>query len=340
MGTIEILYMGKDLPDWQHPAGSDMSFEEWYQPVVSHLLELAASRDIVHTVPGGPKMASAVRQMIQKAEEEQQTSSPLPFDMTPIIDVMAALRGDHGCPWDKAQTHSTLRRFLLEEVYELLDAIDQHDTLGIREELGDVLYQVVIHARIAEEKGLFSAQDVVKDISDKMIRRHPYVFGEKSLENIGASMLNWDRLKQGEQRQHHKHLLDGVVKGLPSLLQAYKLQEKAAKVGFEWNKTEEVFDKFQEEWQEFRSAIQEHDLDHMEEEAGDVLFVFANICRRLKIEPECALHRATTKFRRRFSHVEERVQSSSRSWDEFTLDELDSFWKEAKMLERKPAEND
>ena len=149
MGTIEILYMGKDLPDWQHPTGSDMSFEEWYQPVVSHLLELAASRDIVHTVPGGPKMASAVRQMIQKAEEEQQTSSPLPFDMTPIIDVMAALRGDHGCPWDKAQTHSTLRRFLLEEVYELLDAIDQHDTLGIREELGDVLYQVVIHARIA-----------------------------------------------------------------------------------------------------------------------------------------------------------------------------------------------
>lgn len=335
MGSIEIIYMGKDLPDWQHPAGPETTFEEWYQPVIQHILELAKSRDIVHTVTGGPEMAAAVRRMIQKAMDEQPTPSALPFDITPIINVMATLRGENGCPWDKTQTHKTLRRFLLEEVYEMLDAIDQNDTLGIREELGDVLYQVVIHSRIAEENGLFSAQDVVKDISEKMIRRHPYVFGEKSLENIGTSMLNWDRLKQGEQRQHHKHLLDGVVKGLPSLLQAYKLQEKAAKVGFEWNETAEVFDKFQEEWQEFRSAIQENDFDHMEEEAGDVLFVFANICRRLNIEPECALHRANRKFRRRFSYVEERVQSSPRSWNEFTLDELDSFWNEAKEIERK-----
>lgn len=339
MGTIEILYMGTDQPGWQHPAGGTQSFEEWYQPVVTHLLELAASRDIVHTVPGGPKMAAAVKKMIQKTIDAQQPAV-MPFDMTPIIDVMAKLRGEHGCPWDKAQTHQTLRRFLLEEVYEMLDAIDQQDVQGIREELGDVLYQVVIHARIAEEQGLFSAQDVVKDIAEKMIRRHPYVFGEKSLENIGASMLNWDRLKQGEQRQHHTHLLDGVVKGLPSLLQAYKLQEKAAKVGFEWNEIDEVFDKFQEEWQELRSAIKEQELDHIEEEAGDVLFVFANICRRLKIEPECALHRANTKFRRRFSYVEERVQSSSRSWSDFSLDELDSFWNEAKMIERKSKGSD
>ena len=259
----------------------------------------------------------------------------MPFDMTPIVDVMARLRGPNGCPWDIAQTHRTLRRFLLEEVYEMLDAIDQGDDAGMREELGDVLYQVVIHSRIGEEEGLFSAQDIVGDITEKMIRRHPHVFSEKSLENKGESVLNWDRLKQGEKRQHHDQMLDGVVKGLPSLLQAYKLQEKAAKVGFDWDKDEDVLAKLDEEWQEFQEALQEQDGDHAEEEAGDVLFVFANVCRHFHIEPECALHRANSKFRRRFSHVEQRVKESGRSWNEFSLDELDSFWKEAKDLERR-----
>lgn len=329
MGTIEIIPLGKDAAGWER------SFEETYRPVVDYLVKTSYVRDVVHTVPGGPAMAEKVRQMIDDALKEEASQGHMPFDMTPIVDVMARLRGPNGCPWDIAQTHRTLRRFLLEEVYEMLDAIDQGDDAGMREELGDVLYQVVIHSRIGEEEGLFSAQDIVRDITEKMIRRHPHVFSEKSLENKGESVLNWDRLKQGEKRQHHDQMLDGVVKGLPSLLQAYKLQEKAAKVGFDWDKDEDVLAKLDEEWQEFQEALQEQDGDHAEEEAGDVLFVFANVCRHFHIEPECALHRANSKFRRRFSHVEQRVKESGRSWNEFSLDELDSFWKEAKDLERR-----
>lgn len=329
MGTIEIIPLGTDAAGWER------SFEETYRPVVDYLVKTSYVRDVVHTVPGGPAMAEKVRQMIDDALKEEAAQGHMPFDMTPIVDVMARLRGPNGCPWDIAQTHRTLRRFLLEEVYEMLDAIDQGDDAGMREELGDVLYQVVIHSRIGEEEGLFSAQDIVGDITEKMIRRHPHVFSEKSLENKGESVLNWDRLKQGEKRQHHDQMLDGVVKGLPSLLQAYKLQEKAAKVGFDWDKDEDVLAKLDEEWQEFQEALQEQDGDHAEEEAGDVLFVFANVCRHFHIEPECALHRANSKFRRRFSHVEQRVKESGRSWNEFSLDELDSFWKEAKDLERR-----
>lgn len=329
MGTIEIIPLGKDAAGWER------SFEETYRPVVAYLVRTSYVRDVVHTVPGGPAMAEKVRQMIDDALKEEAAQGHMPFDMMPIVDVMARLRGPNGCPWDIAQTHRTLRRFLLEEVYEMLDAIDQGDDAGMREELGDVLYQVVIHSRIGEEEGLFSAQDIVRDITEKMIRRHPHVFSEKSLENKGESVLNWDRLKQGEKRQHHDQMLDGVVKGLPSLLQAYKLQEKAAKVGFDWDKDEDVLAKLDEEWQEFQEALQEQDGDHAEEEAGDVLFVFANVCRHFHIEPECALHRANSKFRRRFSHVEQRVKESGRSWNEFSLDELDSFWKEAKDLERR-----
>lgn len=258
----------------------------------------------------------------------------MPFDMTPLVNVMARLRGENGCPWDKSQTHQTLRRYLLEEVYEMLDAIDTHDVNGIREELGDILYQVVIHARIAEEEGLFDAQDVVNDVCRKMIRRHPHVFGPKGLENGSESMVNWDRLKQGEQRQQHNHLLDGVVPGLPSLLEAYKLQEKSAKVGFEWDTAEEVVDKFHEEWNELLEALKEKDPAHVEEEAGDVLFVLANLYRRYQVEPESALHRANSKFRRRFSFVEECVHESHRDWSDFTLEELDGFWNEAKRAER------
>lgn len=271
-------------------------------------------------------------------EDDMETSKEeLPFDMMPLVDVMAQLRGEHGCPWDKAQTHQTLRRFLLEEVYEMLDAIDQNDIDGIREELGDVLYQVVIHARIAEENGLFSAQDIVNDICKKMIRRHPHVFTAGALEKSSGSMVNWDRLKQGERRQQHEHLLDGVVQGLPSLLAAYKLQEKSAKVGFEWDTAAAVVAKVHEEWNEFLDAVQEGNADHMEEEAGDLLFVLANLCRRYQLEPECALHRANSKFRRRFSFVEDCVHKTGKEWSSFTLTELDAFWNKAKEEERKTA---
>lgn len=329
MGSIEIIPLGTD-DTLEHFIAPGKTFEETYAPVVAELVRLSRTSDVVHTIVAGPAVARRICALADAAKQQET----LPFDIEPLVTVMSRLRGDHGCPWDKAQTHKSLRRFLLEEVYEMLDAIDNGDTDGICEELGDILYQVVIHARIGEEEGLFSAQNVVENVTKKMIRRHPHVFGEKKLENIGPTMVNWDRLKQGEQRQQHEHLLDGVVKGLPSLLQAYKLQEKSANVGFEWEHTQEVWQKFREEWLEFKEAVAEQNPDHMEEEAGDVLFVFANLCRRYHIEPECALHRADSKFRRRFSHVEECVRHSSRQWHDFTLDELNAFWLEAKEEER------
>lgn len=331
MGHIDIVYVGKDSPEaWQAVGGKD-GIDTQYKPVIQYLCRECRYRDIVHTVPGGPEMAAKVQDMLNQAIAAE---TAMPFDMKPIVDVMAALRGDHGCPWDKAQTHRSLRRYLLEEVYETLDAIDADDTQGIREELGDVLYQVVIHARIAEEAGLFSAQDIVNDITKKMIHRHPHVFSEKSLENEGTSVLNWDRLKQDEQRQRHAHLLDGVITGLPSLLEAYKLQEKAGKVGFDWDDVQGVWDKAREEWQEFKEALTEADGRHAEEEAGDVLFVFANVCRHYHIEPESALHQANRKFRRRFAFVEDCVKARSGRWSDFSVAELDAFWQEAKRKER------
>lgn len=323
------------MPEIWNLFGGEEHFAENYADVITYLYQESRYRDIVHTVPGGPRMAERVQQLLEEKYQERDTA--MPFDIQPIVDVMAALRGPDGCPWDKAQTHMSLRRYLIEEVHEMLDAIEQHDTDGIREELGDVLYQVVIHARIGEEQGLFSAQDIVRDITKKMIYRHPHVFNKKALENNRAVMLNWDRLKQGEQRQQHAHLLDGVVQGLPSLLASYKIQEKAAKVGFDWNDDQGVWNKVREEWTEFRDALREGNPDHAEEEAGDVLFIFANVCRHYHIEPECALHRANAKFRRRFSYVEAKVKASQRPWSDFSPDELDAFWQEAKEQERKSA---
>ena len=212
---IKIIPLGCEDRPLDSYGRDGQSFAEAYAPVIAFLLRESRLHAVVHTVPGGPAMARAVCQLLEEARRREGDEA-MPFDVTPIVDVTARLRREDGCPWDRSQTHRTLRRYLIEEVYEMLDAIDSHDIDGIREELGDILYQVAIHARIAQEKGLFSAQDVVKDVTDKMIRRHPHVFSQKSLENIGTSMLNWDRLKQGEQRQQHAHLLDGVVPGLPT----------------------------------------------------------------------------------------------------------------------------
>ena len=194
---IKIIPLGCDDRPLDSYGRDGQSFAEAYAPVIAFLLRESRLHAVVHTVPGGPAMARAVCQLLEEARRREGDEA-MPFDVTTIVDVTARLRREDGCPWDRSQTHRTLRRYLIEEVYEMLDAIDSHDIDGIREELGDILYQVAIHARIAQEKGLFSAQDVVKDVTDKMIRRHPHVFSQKSLENIGTSMLNWDRLKQGE----------------------------------------------------------------------------------------------------------------------------------------------
>ncbi|MBS4913913.1 MAG: nucleoside triphosphate pyrophosphohydrolase [Veillonella sp.] len=259
--------------------------------------------------------------------------------LEPLRRVVSALRNpEGGCPWDLLQTHSTLRRYLLEEVYETLEAIDNRDTANLREELGDVLLQIVFHAQIAEENGLFTIQDVIDDISHKMIRRHPHVFNTKDGADGDKKgeqpRLSWEAMKAQEQGHQRESILDSVSKGLPALLGAQKLQEKAAKVGFDWDSVEPMWSKLSEEVAEFKEAAAQKDEENMELEAGDVLFSLINLFRWYKIGGENALNRTNNKFRRRFSYVEKCVRESGKSWNDFSLDELDCFWTAAKVAEK------
>lgn len=248
----------------------------------------------------------------------------------PLVDVVKALRAPHGCPWDQKQTHESLRRYFIEETYEVVDAIDNKDMDNLREELGDVLLQVVFHSQLAEEAGQFTLEDVINDATQKMIRRHPHVFNRENNEKT----YTWDELKAQEKRNIQNSVLDGVSKGLPALVAAYKLQEKAAKLGFDWDELDPVWAKVSEEMDEFKEAIAQEDRENMEKEAGDVLFSLINLLRWYKISGENALNRTNTKFRQRFLHVEACVNQSDRSWEDFSLAELDAFWEEAKVQEK------
>ena len=252
------------------------------------------------------------------------------IDIQPLVDVVKTLRAPNGCPWDQKQTHESLRRYFIEETYEVVDAIDNKDMPNLREELGDVLLQVVFHSQLAEEAGHFTLQDVINDVAEKMIRRHPRVFSPENNEKS----YTWDELKAQEKGNIRKSVLDGVSKGLPALVAAQKLQDKAGKVGFDWDELESIWAKVSEEIGEFKEAVALKDRENMEKEAGDVLFSLINLFRWYKISGENALNRTNTKFRQRFSHVEACVNQSDRSWEDFSLAELDAFWEEAKVQEK------
>ena len=255
------------------------------------------------------------------------------FDIMPLADVMRTLREPGGCPWDREQTHASIRSNMIEEVYEYLEAVDDEDIDGMREELGDVLMQVVFHARMAQEAGNFDLQDVIDEVTDKLIRRHPHVYGETKVNNSADVLVNWEAIKKVE-KQERKHVLDGVAKGLPALLKAYKLQGKAAKVGFDWDDRAAVWDKVQEELCELQDALQQKDKAAAEAELGDVLFALVNYARHCGIEPEVALNGTNNRFAKRFAHVEACVENSGKDWQAFTLAELDKFWDEAKHAEK------
>lgn len=254
-------------------------------------------------------------------------------DIQPLVDVMKVLREPGGCPWDREQTHASIRGNMIEEVYEFLEAVDNDDTDGMREELGDVLMQVVFHARMAEEAGRFDLQDVIDEVTDKLIRRHPHVFGDVTVENSAEVLQNWDQIKKQEKTER-THVLDGIAQGLPALLRAYKLQGKAAKVGFDWQDKAAVWAKVEEEIAELQEALQAGAHQAAEAELGDLLFAIVNYARHNKIEPETALNGTNNRFAKRFAYVEKQVQASKRNWQDFTLEELDAFWKEAKKQER------
>lgn len=276
--------------------------------------------------------------------------------ITDLIAVMAALRTPgSGCPWDLEQSFETIAPYTIEEAYEVADAIARADLPDLKEELGDLLLQVVYHARIAEERDAFAFPDVVDGVTQKMIRRHPHVFGTPEERAAGAAKGFWERIKTeereakaaerarfgGHELAHRpSSVLDDVPVGMPGLTRAVKLQSKAAKVGFDWPALTNVFDKLHEELSELQEALGAPQSDtgaraHIEEEFGDLLFVLANVGRHLEIDPETALRGANQKFIRRFHHIERRLTEQQRTPAQSTLEEMDGLWDEAKALERK-----
>lgn len=250
-----------------------------------------------------------------------------------LVEVMVTLRGPNGCAWDQKQTHESLREHTIEEVYELIDAIDKEDDENIIEELGDLLMHIVLHSQIGTDSGYFSIDDVIHSITEKMIRRHPHVFGEAKADSISEVITNWELLKKEEKGKDREMVFDGIPHHLPSLAKAYKLQQKAAKVGFDWTEATEVWDKLEEEIAEVKEAISSGITTDIEDEFGDVLFVIANLTRYYKINPEIALNRANQKFRSRFTYVEEKVKESGEKWEDISLGEMEIFWQEAKGRE-------
>ncbi|MFJ5772425.1 nucleoside triphosphate pyrophosphohydrolase [Psychrobacillus sp. NPDC093180] len=251
-----------------------------------------------------------------------------------LRQIVADLRGPNGCPWDKEQTHATLKKYAVEEVYELLQAIDEEDDDHIVEELGDVLLQVFLHAQIGEDSGYFNMEDVLNSISDKMIRRHPHVFGEDTANSTEDVMRNWQQIKAEEKKSDEESLLDGEMRSDSSLLTSFNYQKKVAKVGFDWPDVSGAWDKFSEELAEWKEELQSGTKDTQVDELGDVLFTIVNLARFYGISPEQAMIQANEKFKRRFQFIESSVKKGKGNFSDYNLEELDSFWNEAKKLER------
>ncbi|WP_342433813.1 nucleoside triphosphate pyrophosphohydrolase [Neobacillus sp. FSL H8-0543] len=250
-----------------------------------------------------------------------------------LREIIAELRGPEGCPWDKEQTHESLKKYLIEETYEVIEAIDSGDIDHLIEELGDVLLHVMLHAQIGEDDGYFAIEDVIEGISAKMIRRHPHVFGNGQAEDSEAVVRTWQEIKKQEKGSVEGSLLDGVSKSLPGLLRAYELQKKASKVGFDWQEITPALEKVKEELQEFENELTDKtgNMVLAKKEFGDLLFAFVNVARFLDIHPEEALLGTNEKFIRRFRFVEDKVKESDKTFEEYTLEELDRFWDEAKL---------
>lgn len=247
-----------------------------------------------------------------------------------LREIVARLREPGGCPWDREQTHRTLRAALLEEAYEAVAAIDAADEVNLCEELGDLLLQVVFHSRLAEENGQFGFDDVARAIADKLVRRHPHVFGDTECADTAAVLRNWEQLKRVEKGSVGASALEGVPHGLPALLRAAKVQQKAARVGFDWSEAAAVFAKVREELDEVEHVLA--DRDRREEEIGDLLFSVVNLARKLTVDAEVALHSSTGKFVRRFEAMEELARARNLSMDQLSLGELDALWAEVKGI--------
>ena len=253
-----------------------------------------------------------------------------------LCEVVARLRAPEGCPWDREQTNESLVPKLLEEAYEVADAIRAHDDANLREELGDVILLIAMHAEIARERGAFTIDEVLEDITAKLIRRHPHVFASSEAADAGAVVRLWDSVKREEKSDQNLHYLAGVAAALPALMRAQKIQKKAAHVQFDWNEEADVIEKIDEELRETKDAIAAGDPEEIAEEIGDLLFAVVNLARRRKLDAETLLQAATDKFVRRFNALEDEVSAQGMKLGEVELAELDAIWNAQKAALRRP----
>jgi len=267
-----------------------------------------------------------------------------------LVAVQARLRAPNGCPWDREQTHQSLRTYLIEEAYEVLEALESGNDDKFVEEMGDLLLQIVFHSQIAGEEGRFTVAEVIREIHDKMIRRHPHVFGKTRAKDSAEVLRNWEQIKAEERRASGKKsdsngagkalkessLLDGVSHALPATLEGFQLTRKASRIGFDWDDAGGIFEKMQEESEELKRALREQDQRKIEEELGDLLFAAVNLSRFLKIDPEIALKKANAKFSRRFRAMEGLARKNGREFKDLPREEMEAFWTAAKKSEGKP----
>jgi tetrapyrrole methylase family protein/MazG family protein len=290
--------------------------------------------DFSYTLGTKYKIACTSFSFRQTAKIFMKDRDPASFEK--LLSLMNVLRSEKGCPWDREQTRQSLKPFMIEETYEVLEAIDHGETGPIMEELGDLLFQVVFHAQIAQELGEFSMEDIIQTLSQKMVRRHPHVFGQVKATTSQEVLVNWEAIKRKENKgsSRRRSVLEGVPALLPALLSAYRLQEKASRVGFDWEEINQVIDKVKEECKELRQAIEEKDKDRQDQEFGDLFFALVNLARFLDIHPEEALRKTNRRFTQRFQHVEQRLAEQGKDPQEASLTEMDALWEEAKREEK------
>lgn len=288
----------------------------------------------------------------KKFREKQRPKNAQPSEAQPavlspgqwfekLIAVQKRLRAPDGCPWDREQTHSTLRTYLIEEAYEVLEALESGDDAKFAEEMGDLLLQIVFHSEIAREGKRFSVSDVIREVHDKMVRRHPHVFGDGKAKNTAEVLKNWEQIKKEERQKHAatsanksgqlESLLDGIPKGIPATLEAYQLTRRAARIGFDWDDLNGIIQKMHEESRELQEAVRSKTAKDAEEELGDLLFAAVNVARFLKIDPEIALKRANAKFSQRFRWMERSAGTSGRTLSNVPRPEMEELWNRAKL---------
>ncbi|HZW49537.1 MAG TPA: nucleoside triphosphate pyrophosphohydrolase [Bacillota bacterium] len=256
-------------------------------------------------------------------------------DLQPLLQIMLRLRGENGCPWDREQTHDTLRPYAIEEAYEVAEAVQNRNISDLVDELGDLLLQVVFHATIGKEEGTFDIDDVIQAICSKMERRHPHVFGDLHVENSAEVLINWEAIKKLERKNKPQTTaLDGIPKDLPALMASGKLQNKAAKAGFDWRDIDDVWAKITEETMEVKQAVTQNDKAAVTEEVGDFLFAAVKMARFLDVEPETALLQANLKFSRRFQQMEQLARAQGKAFTSLTLAEQEDLWRQVKAAEK------